>query len=218
MKLDKYDIALANAAADEESLPVLTQICYKDGKLAAADGCMLICREADVERNDGFTDEQVLIPAKMAKQVKPTAKKPVKLTIKDKEITATYLKFDLEGEHPIDPKLQFKADLNAEFPKYEQLFPKGKKYYQYAISISLLRQLLTCLPKDGTLKMGFGKQSSDPMEFRVGTAGMNDQAYDYDRPIYGMLMPMFVDWDGDEWQRASKKENKEGEGNETTNR
>ena len=202
MKIDKYDMALANAAEKEESRPVLTQICFRDGKLAAADGFMLVCRKADVEKDDGFTGEEVLIPAKMAKQVKPTAKKPAKLTIKDKEITATY---SGEAGRPMDPKLQFKADLNAEFPKYEQLFPKGKKYHQYAIGISLLRQLLSCLPKDGTLRMGFGKEVGDPMEFLITGGNCTDQAYDSDRPIYGCLMPMFVQWDGKEWQRANEE-------------
>jgi len=29
MKIDRYDMALANAVADEESQPVLTQICLE---------------------------------------------------------------------------------------------------------------------------------------------------------------------------------------------
>jgi len=203
VKIDRYDMALANAAADEESRPVLTQICFRDGKLAVADGFMLVVRNADTEPDDGFTGEQVLIPAKMAKQVKPTARKPAKFTIKDKEITVAYS--DKTGR-PIDPKLQFKADLNAEFPKYEQLFPKGKKHHQYAISISLLRQLLACLPKTGTLKLGFMEKPTDPMEFIVGNAGLTDQSYDEERPIYGCLMPMYVSWDDDkEWQRANEE-------------
>jgi len=199
-------MTLANAAAQEESSPVLTQICFRDGKLAVANGFMLVCRKADVEPGDGFTGEEVLIPAKMAKQVKPAAKKPTKFTIEDKEITATYSD---EVGRPIDPKLQFKADLNAEFPKYEQLFPKGKKYHQYAISISLLRQLLACLPRDGTLKLGFQSHKEDgkpqPMEFLVTDGDLTDQAYDSDRPIYGVLMPMHVQWDGKEWQRANEE-------------
>jgi len=198
-------MALANAAAAEESRPVLTQICFRDGKLAAANGFMLVCRKADTEPDDGFTGEQVLIPAKMAKQVKPTAKKPAKLTTKDEEITATYL----ERGEPIDPKLQFKADLNAEFPKYEQLFPKGKKHFQYAISISLLRQLLSCLPRDGILRLGFQPHKEDgtpqAMEFLITGGNCTDQAYDFDRPIYGMLMPMYAQWDGKEWQRANEE-------------
>jgi len=201
MKIDRYDMALANAAAKGGGYPVLTQVCFRDGKLAVVDGFMLICRKADTEPDDGFTGEQVLIPAKMAKQVKPTAKKPVKLTINDREITATYF----EGVGPIDPKLQFKADMNAEFPKYEQLFPKGKKHFQYAIGIGLLRKLLSCLPRDGTLQLGFGEKGSDPMEFLVTGGNCTDEAYNSERPIYGMFMPMFVQWNGREWQRANEE-------------
>ena len=201
MKIDRYDMVLANAASNEKSQPVLTQICFRDGKLAATNGLMLVVRNADVEPDDGFTGEQVLIPAKMAKQVKPTAKKPAKLTIKDKEITATY--YGEQGEE-VD-SLQFKADMDVEFPKFEQLFPKGKKHHQHAISISLLRQLLACLPRNGTLRMGFGEKESDPVEFVV--TDLIDQAYDTERPIHGCLMPMYVQWDenGNEWQRANEE-------------
>ena len=202
MKFDKYDIALANGVLDEDSCPILTQICIRDGKLVVANGFMLVCRKADVEPDDGFTNEQVLIPAKMAKQIEPTAKKLAQLTIKDKEITATYFS---ESGLPIDPKLQFKADMNTEFPKWEQLFPKGKKHHQCAISIKLLRQLLSCLPKEGVLRMGFGKGIKDSVEFLVSSAGFTDQSYDEERPIYGCLMPILVQWQGDEWQRTNEE-------------
>ena len=208
MKADKYDMALGNAAAQDDGHPALAQICFRDGKLAAANGFMLVCRKANTEKGDGF-DSAVMIPAKMAKVIKPSAKKLAKMTIKDKKITTTY--YDGLGVE-VDPKLVFNAGLTDKFPEYQQVFPKGKKYHQYAVSIDLLRTLLPCLPKDGILKLGFMESASSPMEFRVD--GLTPADYDCERPIYGMLMPMFVRWDdGNEWQRANEeviKENKDG--------
>ena len=201
MKIDKYDVALGNAAAQDDSRPALTQICFKDGTLAATNGFMLVCRKADIEDGDGF-DGEVLIPAKMVKNIKSTPKKPAKMTVKDKAITATY--YDKSGME-VDPKLQFKADLDATFPDASQLFPKGKKHYQCALGIGLLRQLLACLPKDGTLRLGFLEGGGMPMEFKV--SGNVPADYDSDRPIYGMILPMFVQWDGDEWQKARERPN-----------
>ena len=193
MKIDKYDMALANAATRDESRPILTQICFKDGRLAVSGGYILVCRKADTEKDDGFEGE-VLIPAKMAKVIKPTDKKPARMTIKDKVITTTYYN---ESGKEVDPKLQFKADLNTEFPKFTELFPKGKKYYQYAIGIGLLRELISCLPKDGILRLGFMEDCISPMEFRV--SGNVSADYDCARPIYGLVMPMVVPWDEPIW-------------------
>jgi len=205
VKIDKYDMALANAAATDKGGSVLTQICIKDGKLVAADGFMLVCRKADIEEGDGFA-EQVLVPVKQVKNIKPTAKYPAKMTIKGKKITATY--YNKLGVR-IDPELQFKAGINDTFPDVAQLFPKGKKYYQYALGIGLLRKFLSCLPKDGILRLGFMESSFSPMEFCV--SGKVPKDYDCKRPIYGMIMPMFVNWEGDEWQRANEEETvKEG--------
>jgi len=200
MKIDKYDMALENASAQDKGRPVLTQICFRDGKLAAADGFMLVVRKADVEEGDGFEGE-VLIPGEQVKNIKPTAKKPAKMTLKDKAITVTYYN---ERGVEIDPKLVFRVDLDVNFPKYLALFPKGKKYYQYALGIGLLRQLLKCLPKDGILRLGFMEEPDKPMEFCV--SGNVPPDYDFERPIHGMLMPMHVQWDGNEWQRANEEE------------
>ena len=47
------------------------------------------------------------------------------------------------------------------------------------------------------------EDSKDPVEFCV--SGNVPADYDYDRPIHGMIMPMMVQWDGTEWQRANEE-------------
>jgi hypothetical protein len=119
---------------------------------------------------------------------------------KDK-VTATY--YSKSGAK-LDPQVTFKLMTNADFPEHQKLFQKGKKHHEYAISIGILRKLLKCLPKDGTLCLGFNEGKADPVEFRVHQAGITEQGYDEERPTYGLIMPMFVQWSGVEWQRARK--------------
>lgn len=201
MKLDKYDMALANGAASEDSRPILTNISLRDGTFEVADGFMLICRKADIGKDEPITEE-VQIPAKLAKQIKPTAKKPAIVKLNGKEATVTYQ--DEHGE-VIEPKLIFSVGNEKNFPGYQQLFPKGKKHHEYAISISVLRKALDCLPRTGTLRLGFMEEKSAPVEFLYSAAGLTDHAYDEKRLTYGLIMPMFMSWEGNEWQRANEK-------------
>ncbi len=204
MKLDKYDIALANACAKDDGRPVLTNVCYRNGKLAASDGFALVVREVEKETSEDYPD--TLLPAKILKTIKPTQNKVAELTI-DSKCQVTYKK--VTGENiESEPTNAFKPSTSGTFPNYAQLFPKGQdKTAKSVLSVGLLKRVLSCLPNDGVLRIGLintpdEKASSQPIEFECSNI---------DRPIYGMIMPMYVDWSDFKWHREpeEKKEIKE---------
>lgn len=204
MKLDKYDPKVAYGADTTDSRPVLQCVCLRDGKLVSADGFMLVIREATFEDGDKLKDnEQLLFPADIMKLLKPSFQKTAIMVMEeDGSITVTYRHY--KTNEVIEPVLSFRPSNIGTFPNYTQLFPKGTKHYQYAVSVGLLRKLLRCLPKEGILRLGFAEKSSDPVEF---VCHPDDSGADFERPIRGLVMPMFVNWDEVDW--LNSKENKE---------
>lgn len=198
MKLDKYDIALTNACAKEDSRPVLENVCYRNGELAAVDGFMMVVRQADTDPNEN--PPHTLLPVSILKTIKVNAKRIAELSINGKcEVV-----FKNENGEPVDfePSISFKPFDRAEFPKYESLFPKEQeKTAVTAMSVGLLKRLVKCLPDDGILRFGIintpGERKSDqPIEF---------ECTNMDRPIRGMIMPMYTDWTNFKWHREEAK-------------
>lgn len=196
--LDKYDIAMVNAVTTEPTKPMLHNICLRDGKLAAADGYMLIVREANIL--EGKQDGEILLPASILKTIKTLPKRQAELTYDDGSLSVSYK--DEKGE-PIkyDPSLHFKPHIESKvYPKYPQLFPKETaKKAHIAINIRLLKKLVSCLPDNGVLRMGIIDETS-PLEFECGSL---------DRPIRGMLMPMMIDWKEFNWHREQEAKTSE---------
>jgi len=192
MKLDKWDIAIVNAAnKNDVSRPVLQTVCLKNGKLAAADGFMLVVRDAAME--PGESKDQQLLPAQCWRNIKTDGKKIAQLSAKDGEATISY-KNDKGKPIEYDPQYSFKLMENATFPNYPQLFPEStEKKAQIAVNVGKLKKLLSCMPDTGILRIGITEPSA-PMEVECVA----------DRPIRGLLMPMYVEWDKFRWYRAPK--------------
>jgi len=190
IKLDEYDIAMVNATTQEAGSPLLHNVCLREGKLAAADGYMLVVREADIK--DGKHEGETLLPASIIKTIRSTPKHQAEMILDDTSLSVQY-KDGLDRPVEFDPILNFKPYTDSQpFPKYMKLFPKGTtKKAHIAVRVKLLKKLLACLPDDGMLRIGINKPN-DPLEFHCE---------DFDRPIYGMIMPMFTDWQDFKWTR-----------------
>lgn len=185
VELDKYDIALTKACATDDNRLVLTNVAYQGGKFKASDGFLLVMREAS---NPNSMD--TMIPAKILKTIKTTEKKVANLTI-DNRCQVTYT--DAAGkEIESEPTVSFKPAAGT-FPNTKTIMPKGQeKKATVALSVGLLKKMLSCLPNDGTLRIGLNG-TTDPVEFHCGGF--------IDRPIYGAIMPMYIEWKGFKWQR-----------------
>ena len=190
MKLDKYDIALVNGTSKEVARPMLQNVHLNKGRLEAADGFILAFREADVSPEE--KEITTLLPAGILRTIKSTPKKQAILTVGTEELQIQYQN---DAGEPIDynPTLSFQpGDTTKTYPELKQLFPKDTtKKAHIALSVSLLKKLLTCLPDEGYLRIGI-TEIDKPLEFECSNM---------DRPIRGMVMPMFVDWEDFKWHR-----------------
>ncbi len=209
MKLDKYDIALAKACATD-GRPSLQHVAIRSGELVAANGFLLVTRKADLDEGEQVPD--AMIPASIFGSVSaPVTVKPRKgkilpappkktpnLEISDKQGILTYQ--DRKGEKlENEPEVHFKLGLGLSFPNHQQLFPKGDKVFQIAVSVAMLQKVLSTMPPNGTLRIGFtteypategGRPTPAPIEFSCDFG---------ERPIEAVLMPMFVDWSDFKW-------------------
>jgi len=195
MKLDKYDVAMVNAACkqDETARPMLQCLHFTKGRVEAADGFMLATRDLDLQ--DGEEKPEALLNTKMIKQIKPARRQEAILQITDKRATVSYQ--DEEGKPAeFEPSISF-ATFDATFPNTDPLWTSPEKKAQIAISVLLLKKLIACLPDGGgsILRIGITEPTA-PLEFECSSM---------DRPIRGMLMPMYVDWDGFKWHREKEK-------------
>jgi len=199
IKLDRYDIAMVCAVTKETGKPILQNLCLRDGKLAVADGFMLVVREANIL--EGSQDGETLLPASIIKTIRSTPKRQAELVCEDTSLSVSYK--DEKGDAvEYDPTLHFKPYTGGigKYPASPDLFPKdtAKKAY-IALNVGLLKKLVTCLPDNGILRIGIVDEFS-PLEFECGNL---------DRSIRGMLMPMYVDWKEFEWHREKPEASSE---------
>ena len=196
MKLDKYDLALVNAACkdNETARPMLQCLHFTQGKVEAADGFMLAVRDLDLQV--GEEKPEALLNTRMIKQIKPGKRQEAILSIADGKAKVDYLKDNGTGE-PAEfaPSISF-GTFKAIFPKTDQLWLAGEKKAQIAVSAGLLKKLLATMPDGGILRIGITEPSA-PLEFECSNM---------DRPIRGMIMPMFVDWEKHKWHGKVVKE------------
>lgn len=190
MKLDRYDIALVNGTSKNDSSPILQNVHLNKGILEAADGFMLARREADVTPKE--KEITTFIPTKILKTIRGTSKKQAILTLGAEELQVQYQ--DKVGKSiDFNPTLKFQAgDTTRTYPELTQLFPKDTtKKAHIAIGVGLLKRLLACLPDEGHLRIGI-TEIDKPMEFECSNM---------DRPIRGLVMPIFMDWQDFKWHR-----------------
>ena len=197
MKLDKYDVALINATAKEPASKLLQCLHLSKGRIEAADGFMMARRELELE--EGEVQPETLISAAMFKNIRPSKKQEALLATDNNSVTLTYR--NAEDGQPVEfePTLSFKAYGYGEtFPNLDAQYdnsPTEKKAH-IAVSVSLLKKLLACLPNEGILRIGIN-EVAEPMEYECSNM---------DRPIRGLIMPMFVDWSDFKWHRDNPKE------------
>ena len=210
MKLDQFDPKIANGACPDSDTnrPVLNNVALRDGRLATADGFMLVVRDANIDNTDPLaiatkTGGQVLIPARIMRLLKPTATRQMELvSAEDGSITA---KVKDEVGQIIEPTLNFTPTKLPNFPRYEELFPPAQKKAEVAVDIKLLRKLLQCLPNNGVLRIGL-REKNEPIEFYVSHI---PDAENDDRPIRACLMPMMAQWTDFKWWRDIPKKKPE---------
>ena len=202
MKLDRFDLALVNAACkdDETARPMLQCLHFTKGRVEAADGFMLAVRDLDLQ--DGEEKPEALINTRMVKQIKPARRQDAILSIVDGKAKVDYLKDDGTGEPAeFEPSISFATYGDGKsFPDTGQLWATAEKKAQIAVSVKLLKQLIACLPVDGILRIGITEPTS-PLEF---------ECPNMDRPIRGMIMPMYVEWAGHKWHGKVEPEKVEG--------
>ena len=194
MKLDQYDIALANGTCEEVSRPILQNLHLTKGRIEVADGFMLAIRDLDFE--EGEEKPETLLPAKMMKGIKTDKKQQAILKTDGKVATIVYQ--DKLGQ-PVDfkPSYSFKAyGDDFSYPNVDALFApvKTDKTAQIAVSVGLLKKLLACMPDGGILRLGLVTPTA-PLEFECSNM---------DRPIRGMLMPFPIDWANFKWHRRKE--------------
>ena len=199
MKLDRYDLAMVNAAVkgDETARPMLQCLHFTKGRVEAIDGFMLAVRELDLQ--DGEEKPEALLNTRMIKQIKPAKRQEAILELTDKRATVRYQ--DEEGKPAeFEPAVSFAVFGDGKsFPNTDQLWPTVEKKAQIAVSVDLLKRLLAALPANGFLRIGI-TEPTEPLEFECSNM---------DRPIRGMLMPMFVSWKEHQWHgKVEAKETK----------
>jgi hypothetical protein len=191
MKLDKYDLALVNGASKEDSRPMLQCLHLTKGRIEVADGVMLATRDIDLQ--EGEDNPETLIPTKMIKGVKAGKKQQALLAVNDSQAVVTYQ--DKKGQAvDFEPTLSFKTYGDGKsYPNIDALYEsiKTEKKAHIAVGVSVLKKLLATLPDSGILRLGV-TEPAEPLEFDCSNM---------DRPIRGLLMPMFVDWNDFKWHR-----------------
>jgi len=189
MRLDRYDLALVNAACNEHDTARLVLQClhFTKGRVEAADGFMLVVRDLDLQ--EGEEKPEALLNARMVKQIKPARRQEAILQITDKRATVNY--HDEEGKPAeFEPSISFAVYGDGKsFPSTDVLWTTMEKKAQIAIDVGLLKKLIAILPADGILRIGIIDEKS-PLEFECSNM---------DRPIRGMIMPMYVDWKEHKW-------------------
>lgn len=199
MKVTKNDLRLTNGVADaKERRPMLSNVLLRDGKLIAADGFLLVGREADLDENEpmAWKPEVLLAPAmlKTARTKNKTDMGEVTLELDDT------LKVTVKDARGLikDPLYTFRRPSEVgTFPSYNKAVVVAEKKAHVAVSLKNLRKLLSCLPEEGMVRIGVGTPS-EPVEFHVGKP-------EDDRPIRAFLMPMFVPWDEHKWANEDPK-------------
>jgi len=187
MKIDRNDIRLINSSdLNKGNLrEALRCLVVKDGYVASADGFMLAKRKALLDEKE--RELEVLLPASMVKNIKLRGDQTIDLVIEDNKATVNY-----SGLLEYEPKYQFNL-CKEKYPDYQKLIkdvPTEKKA-KIAVSVKLLKQLVKVLPDDGICRIGI-TDVDKPLEYSCDVDG---------RPIEGLIMPMYVDWGGFEWER-----------------
>lgn len=184
IKLDQKDVALTKATTSF-SKPVLNNMCVKDGKLITADGFMLVMRDANCDNNE----QEVLIPAKIINSLKVNSNRIADINADKDTIEVNFI--DNKGNiKPDEYTATYKTYATGVFPDVEALYKNTNKKAEIALNVSLLKRLLSCLPNSGTLRLKIS-ELTNPVEFNCYVGD--------ERPIYGLLMPMYVEWDDFKW-------------------
>ena len=203
MKLDRYDIALTNATVGTKKAitrPTLANVYLHKGNLIAADGYILAIRQADLAPNE--KDTTAFLPTVALKAIHTSKQQQAELTIDTERAKVTFKNAEGKAlEH--DPVISFQPykPSAGTFPSYESLYSDARKSAHVCVSVSVLKKVLACLPNDGTLRLGIlnteGKDVSlQPIEFECSNM---------DRPIRGLIMPMYLDWQDFHWWRPAKE-------------
>jgi len=197
MKLDKYDIAMVNAGCktDEPARPMLQCLNLTKGRIEVANGFIMATR--DLELEDGEAKPETLLPISMVKQIKAGGKQQAILKTDNQVSTVTY-QDEMGKQTEFEPEYSFKSLSNSKsFPDTTQIFPKDTtKKAHICVLVRELRSILNILPNNGFLRIGI-TEPDKALEFECDHM---------DRPIRGLIMPMFVDWKDFKWHReeASK--------------
>lgn len=193
MKLTKNDLKLTNAVADEkERRPVLSNVLLRKGRLIAADGFMLVGRQADLNREERLAkEESVLLPARILRLIKPQRKETIELELGEDNTVKVTIK---EGGRVKDPTLSFSLPQDiGSFPIFDNAIPVSDKLAHTAIDLKKLRKFLASLPDEGILRLGIG-EPSDIIEGYVW--GIGDG-----QPTRAFIMPMYVPWEDHKWAK-----------------
>ena len=179
--LNKSQRLVTNAAAKDESRPVLTCVHIRKRFIEAANGWILVQKKVDYAG-----DEQLLLKAKEVARCRDDCG-GVTFTTDGKEVRAIGLDKSIlgaqEGAFPDADKL-YPYPMNAE-ETIDRLSGKGQKeVFRIALSRERLLEVLKC----------FAKDESDVIRFHFyGTK--SPVAFEVTGSAKGMIMPMQVNWE-----------------------
>ena len=197
MKLDRYDLLMANGCAKEETRPILNCVSIKEGELCAADGFVMIIREANTD-NPEEKDLLALLPKEMLKSIAKHCKgaNEVRSTFTNK--SAHCQVFTRLGI-PKEPIMEFGL-MQGTFPAYKEIANMSQeKKAVTALSVSNLKKVLSAMPNSGIVRIGVG-EPTQPVELEC-----SDPESDNPRPIRAIIMPMFVTWRDFQWKRKTSR-------------
>ena len=180
IKLNKNQLAVANAAAKDQARPVLAAVHVERGRIVAADGYIMVAVEVFTPRG-----ADMLVPRDTFKKApKPTRNFPDVELHPDGSISHL--------GSTVDNGL-----VTGEFPKpdtYLGLHP-GKSH-RVAFDPAVLKKLLASIG-DATVIRLYVKGEGEMVHFEANTEERH----------HGAIMPMYVNWSDDKPHRMKRRRN-----------
>lgn len=176
---------LLPACAWEESRPLLTGVCFKEGKMASADGFRLVSVESDNLRL-GLETSEANIPNSTLDIARRLFAKRDKVSVAV-ELKRNTVRFESNGVLLTSQMIQ------GTYPQWEQLIPQS---YTSRISVSspLMLQRLNMIDPhlipSGIIKLQFAKQKETDESICSLVAGQKDEDY---AGYYSLNLPVTIE-------------------------
>ncbi len=193
MRINKKILGLVDIVSKEPYRQALTGIRFENGKAIATDGYKLLILELDktdindlpkIGGQEAIELDNVTVPSKDIKIIAKSIKKSKNIAllnlawnVKAEDGKVRFITTDLDTNEIFDSKL-----IEVDYPKYEKILPTKKPKFKIGVSVEHLEAMATAMRKSGAdiITLEFNKPL-DPIVLK---------AKDYDKNIYGLIMPV----------------------------